>query len=337
MATSQKVERAPLACCLPCNRPASEDWRQISVRPLASPHRYTLLLALHNTKVALHARPSTMHRSPGGSVSLSTPLWNTLHPPSLPDPSGLTHRTFLRTYQSVPVLNCHLACTRKAFKHSDSKFTLLLETAPSSSTRSMERSTVRATKVHTRSMAPRIAHCKHFDVCLARSVRNRAVVFWACLISPIRQESSRSHGYVWTWSPRSLGSQPCCRPNCLAVRHLVLSRGSLVHLSPGCSRDYACDSTVHVIRFQRDASGKVVIDANGNPGVEFVAIQRKDTGQWAIPGVRPSALPQCSTLSSSKQDPLFPLIIRCMFETQVLCDVVNARVWLTPERLCQSH
>ena len=39
-------------------------------------------------------------------------------------------------------------------------------------------------------------------------------------------------------------------------------------------------------RWKRDATeGKIIRD--GKPVLEFVAIKRKDTGTWAIPGVSP--------------------------------------------------
>jgi ADP-ribose pyrophosphatase len=39
-----------------------------------------------------------------------------------------------------------------------------------------------------------------------------------------------------------------------------------------------------VTRWQKDAAGNRVKDANGNDVLEFVAIKRGDTGEWAIPG-----------------------------------------------------
>ena len=40
-----------------------------------------------------------------------------------------------------------------------------------------------------------------------------------------------------------------------------------------------------VSRWQRDGKGEKVMMA-GKPVMEFVAIKRKDTGDWAIPGVK---------------------------------------------------
>ena len=40
-----------------------------------------------------------------------------------------------------------------------------------------------------------------------------------------------------------------------------------------------------VSRWQRDAKGEKVM-LGGKPVLEFVAIKRKDIGDWAIPGVR---------------------------------------------------
>ena len=39
-----------------------------------------------------------------------------------------------------------------------------------------------------------------------------------------------------------------------------------------------------VSRWQRDGKGEKVV-MEGKPILEFVAIKRKDTGDWAIPGV----------------------------------------------------
>jgi len=39
-----------------------------------------------------------------------------------------------------------------------------------------------------------------------------------------------------------------------------------------------------VTRWKRDSEGKVEV-VKGKPRLEFVAIRRKDTGDWAIPGV----------------------------------------------------
>ena len=38
-------------------------------------------------------------------------------------------------------------------------------------------------------------------------------------------------------------------------------------------------------RWKRDAHGNISL-RGGEPVLEFVSIQRKDNGQWAIPGVR---------------------------------------------------
>lgn len=42
---------------------------------------------------------------------------------------------------------------------------------------------------------------------------------------------------------------------------------------------------IYVKRWKKDGSGSKVL-SDGKPVIEFVAIKRKDTGQWAIPGVR---------------------------------------------------
>lgn len=41
---------------------------------------------------------------------------------------------------------------------------------------------------------------------------------------------------------------------------------------------------IYVKRWKKDGSGSKVL-SNGKPVIEFVAIKRKDTGHWAIPGV----------------------------------------------------
>ena len=43
------------------------------------------------------------------------------------------------------------------------------------------------------------------------------------------------------------------------------------------------------VRWKKDGSGSKVL-SGGKPVIEFVAIKRKDTGQWAIPGVRINSL-----------------------------------------------
>jgi len=45
-----------------------------------------------------------------------------------------------------------------------------------------------------------------------------------------------------------------------------------------------CSSVSLSLRWKRDASGGKVMQ-DGNPVLEFVAIKRKDTGDWALPGV----------------------------------------------------
>jgi ADP-ribose pyrophosphatase len=58
----------------------------------------------------------------------------------------------------------------------------------------------------------------------------------------------------------------------------MAERGLLGRYGP----NHAADPLV--TRFCRCADGSVVLDASGAPIVEFVAIKRKDTGEWAIPG-----------------------------------------------------
>lgn len=59
----------------------------------------------------------------------------------------------------------------------------------------------------------------------------------------------------------------------------MTERGLLGRFGP----NHAADPVV--ARFKRsDANGKIVLDANGKQQIEFVAIKRKDNGQWAIPG-----------------------------------------------------
>ena len=38
-------------------------------------------------------------------------------------------------------------------------------------------------------------------------------------------------------------------------------------------------------RWKRDKSGEKIL-RDGKPVLEFVAVKRKDTGEWALPGVR---------------------------------------------------
>ncbi len=40
-----------------------------------------------------------------------------------------------------------------------------------------------------------------------------------------------------------------------------------------------------VVRWKRDEGGNQLLN-NGKPILEFVAIKRRDNGEWAIPGVR---------------------------------------------------
>ena len=40
-------------------------------------------------------------------------------------------------------------------------------------------------------------------------------------------------------------------------------------------------------RWKRDESGrKIVSSESGKPQLQFIAIQRRDSGEWALPGVR---------------------------------------------------
>lgn len=58
----------------------------------------------------------------------------------------------------------------------------------------------------------------------------------------------------------------------------MVGRGSLGKWGP----NHAADPIV--TRWKRDSKGKIVM-VDGRPRLEFVAIKRKDTGVWAIPGV----------------------------------------------------
>ena len=58
----------------------------------------------------------------------------------------------------------------------------------------------------------------------------------------------------------------------------MVGRGLLRRWGP----NHAADPIV--TRWKRDGNGQVVM-VNGKPRLEFVAIKRKDTGEWAIPGV----------------------------------------------------
>lgn len=58
----------------------------------------------------------------------------------------------------------------------------------------------------------------------------------------------------------------------------ILSRGLLGRYGP----NHAADPVV--TRWLRDDSNDLILDDAGIPQMEFVAIKRKDTGEWAIPG-----------------------------------------------------
>ena len=51
-------------------------------------------------------------------------------------------------------------------------------------------------------------------------------------------------------------------------------------------------------RWKRDDDNRIVVDENFHPLLEFVAIKRKDNGEWAIPGVRCPAF--CALLPSRR-------------------------------------
>ena len=40
-----------------------------------------------------------------------------------------------------------------------------------------------------------------------------------------------------------------------------------------------------VTRWKRDENGNIILDSKDKPILQFVAIQRADTKEWAIPGV----------------------------------------------------
>jgi hypothetical protein len=68
----------------------------------------------------------------------------------------------------------------------------------------------------------------------------------------------------------------------------MIGRGLLGRFGP----NHAADPIVS--RWVRDSQGAVVL-TEGNPQLEFVAIERKDNKEWAIPGVS-SPLQQFRTL-----------------------------------------
>ena len=80
-------------------------------------------------------------------------------------------------------------------------------------------------------------------------------------------------------SVRQMGSQPCCGPNrhevCLESHFAFLSSSSVDGLSEP--------------RWQRNEQGEPILVDNKKV-LEFVAIKRKDNGEWAIPGKLGSAL-----------------------------------------------
>jgi ADP-ribose pyrophosphatase len=55
-------------------------------------------------------------------------------------------------------------------------------------------------------------------------------------------------------------------------------RGSLGRFGP----NHAADPVISTWR--RNGDGSKILDEAGNPTLQFVAIMRKDTGDWAIPG-----------------------------------------------------
>lgn len=65
----------------------------------------------------------------------------------------------------------------------------------------------------------------------------------------------------------------------------ICERGLLGRYGP----NHAADPVV--TRWKRDAKGKIMFSADHKPMVEFVAIKRKDTGEWGFPGgmVEPGA------------------------------------------------
>ena len=50
-----------------------------------------------------------------------------------------------------------------------------------------------------------------------------------------------------------------------------------------------CIPSLSLLRWKRDATGGKVMQ-DGKPVLEFVAVKRKDTGDWAIPGVSGEAI-----------------------------------------------
>ena len=58
----------------------------------------------------------------------------------------------------------------------------------------------------------------------------------------------------------------------------MMGRGLLGKWGP----NHAADPIV--TRWKRDSAGNKIL-TDGKPLLEFVAIKRKDTGEWAIPGV----------------------------------------------------
>lgn len=58
----------------------------------------------------------------------------------------------------------------------------------------------------------------------------------------------------------------------------MVGRGLLGRFGP----NHAADPIV--TRFRRYGNGEMMMDERGLPILEFVAVQRKDTGEWAIPG-----------------------------------------------------
>ena len=59
----------------------------------------------------------------------------------------------------------------------------------------------------------------------------------------------------------------------------MIGRGLLGKWGP----NHAADPVV--TRWRRDENGSIILDSKGKPILQFVAIQRADTKEWAIPGV----------------------------------------------------
>ena len=122
----------------------------------------------------------------------------------------------------------------------------------------------------------------------------------------VLQESSGQDWYVFTRNAGQMGTQSCRRPHrhqvCVSLFSIhILHTSSTSPRPTGDSRApvatmLVCMSCLSVtlqmvayclgFRWKRDENGDVINHPDsGKPILQFVCIQRKDSGEWALPGV----------------------------------------------------